>query len=129
MITQEEGEEVSESLEEGLENREESGGDQDGSGSLVTSSASLPSQPPTPKGAAGGRAKAEPAKIRPARRCLLMKLKLFMKIISISIPALLRHIQEVSLLHHDLPDSQLHLGLQAREPHSLRLFLLLPFPR
>ena len=42
----------------------------DRSGSLVTSSASLPSQPPTPKkGAVGGRAKAEPTKIRPTRRC------------------------------------------------------------
>ena len=59
---QDEGEEVSEILEVG---------DRDRSGSLATSSASLPSQPPTPKlGAVGGkRAKAEPAKIRPARRC------------------------------------------------------------
>ena len=47
----------------------------DRSGSLVTSSASLPSQPPTPKkGAVGGRAKAEPTKIRPTRRCFFLVL-------------------------------------------------------
>ena len=64
-LTQDEGEEASEILEVGDH------GDRDRSGSLATSSASLPSQPPTPKlGAVGGkRAKAEPAKIRPARRC------------------------------------------------------------
>ena len=46
----------------------------DRSGSLVTSSASLPSQPPTPNGAVGGRAKAEPTKIRPTRRCFFLVL-------------------------------------------------------
>ena len=61
---EDEGEEVSESLEI-PEKRERSPEGSDPS--LVTSSLSLP---PSPNAAKGGRAKVEPAKIRPARRCL-----------------------------------------------------------
>ena len=61
---EDEGEEVSESLEI-PEKREQSPEESDPS--LVTSSLSLP---PSPNAAKGGRAKVEPAKIRPARRCL-----------------------------------------------------------
>ena len=61
---EDEGEEVSESLEI-PEKRERSPEESDPS--LMTSSLSLP---PSPNAAKGGRAKVEPAKIRPARRCL-----------------------------------------------------------
>ena len=61
---EDEGEEVSESLEI-PEKRERSPEGSDPS--LVTSSLSLP---PSPNAAKGGRAKVEPAKIRTARRCL-----------------------------------------------------------
>ena len=61
---EDEGEEVSESLEI-PEKRERSPEGSDPS--LVTSSLSLP---PSPNAAKGGRAKVEPAKIRPGRRCL-----------------------------------------------------------